>query len=84
MNPPDFIHKHIVAALVADGVPDAVARGGQTKASSTITNSLRQAARVQLLTIVCEKRVYGFSSIVRKQNVSRAGSGNQSLRFSSD
>ncbi|EOA2966888.1 TPA: hypothetical protein ACJHGT_004260 [Yersinia enterocolitica] len=28
MNPPDFIHKHIVAALVADGVPDAVARGG--------------------------------------------------------
>ncbi|CRY69600.1 hypothetical protein [Yersinia pekkanenii] len=28
MNPPDFIHKHIVAALVADGVPDVVARGG--------------------------------------------------------
>lgn len=28
MNPPEFIHKHIVAALVADGVPDVVARGG--------------------------------------------------------
>lgn len=84
MTPEAFIHKHIVAALVADGVPDVIARGGQTKASSTITNSLRQAAKVQLSTIVCEKRVYGFSSIVRKQNVSRAGSGNQSLRFSSD
>ncbi len=28
MNPSDFIHKHIVAALVADGVPDVTARGG--------------------------------------------------------
>lgn len=84
MTPESFIHKHIVAALVADGVPEQVARGGQMKALSTITNSLRQAAKVQLLTIVCGKRVCGFSSIVRKQNVSRAGSGNQSLRFSSD
>lgn len=85
MTPSEFIHKHIVAALVADGVPDVVARGGgQTKALSIITNSLRQAARVQLSTIVCGKRVCGFSSIVRKQNASRAGSGNQSLRFSSD
>ncbi len=50
MNPSDFIHKHIVAALVADGVPDVIARGGQ--ALSIITNSLRQAARGQLSTIV--------------------------------
>lgn len=84
MSPEAFIHKHIIAALVADGVPEPVARGGQMKALSTITNLLRQAARVQLLTIVCGKRVCGFSSIVRKQKVSRAGSGNQSLRFSSD
>ncbi|EKN3562490.1 hypothetical protein ACMU9U_004439 [Yersinia enterocolitica] len=51
MNPDEFIRKHIVAALVADGVPDVTARGGQTKALSIITNSLRQAARVQLLMI---------------------------------
>ncbi|CNF68851.1 Uncharacterised protein [Yersinia enterocolitica] len=84
MSPSEFIHKHILVALVADGVPDVIAKGGQTKASSTITNSLRQAARVPLSTIVCGKRVCGFSSIVRKPNASRAGSGNQSLRFSSD
>ncbi|EOV4146776.1 hypothetical protein ACONX0_004650 [Yersinia enterocolitica] len=51
MTPEAFIHKHIVAALVADGVPDVIAKGGQTKALSIITNSLRQAARVQLLMI---------------------------------
>lgn len=28
MTPEAFIHKHIVAALVADGVPDPVSRGG--------------------------------------------------------
>ncbi|EPX0461471.1 hypothetical protein ACWV3E_003356 [Yersinia enterocolitica] len=28
MNPDEFIRKHIVAALVADGVPDVTARGG--------------------------------------------------------
>ncbi|CNL38936.1 Uncharacterised protein [Yersinia enterocolitica] len=28
MTPEAFIHKHIVAALVADGVPLAVAEGG--------------------------------------------------------
>lgn len=28
MNPSEFIRKHIVAALVADGVPVAAARGG--------------------------------------------------------
>ncbi|ELI8402829.1 hypothetical protein ACNVFO_002997 [Yersinia enterocolitica] len=28
MTPEAFIHKHIVAALVADGVPEPVARGG--------------------------------------------------------
>ncbi|ATM85057.1 hypothetical protein [Yersinia frederiksenii] len=28
MTPSEFIHKHIVSALVADGVPDVVARGG--------------------------------------------------------
>lgn len=28
MTPEAFIHKHIVAALVADGVPDVIARGG--------------------------------------------------------
>lgn len=28
MTPSEFIHKHIVATLVADGVPDVVARGG--------------------------------------------------------
>lgn len=85
MTPEAFIHKHIIAALVADGVPEPVAKGGgQMKALSTITNFLRQAARVQLLTIVYGKRVCGFSSIVRKQNANRAGSGNQSLRFSSD
>ncbi len=37
MTPEAFIHKHIVAALVADGVPEQVARGGQMKALSTIT-----------------------------------------------
>lgn len=84
MTPEAFIHKHIVVALVADGVPDAVARGGQTKALSTITNSLRQPRKAIASMIVYGKRVCGFSSIVRKQNGSRAGSGNQSLRFSSD
>lgn len=84
MTPDAFIHKHIVAALMADGVPLVVAGGGRTWALSITTNLPRQAARVQLLTIVCGKRVCGFSSIVRKQNASRAGSGNQSLRFSSD
>ncbi|HHL2713170.1 TPA: hypothetical protein ACQ39K_004827 [Yersinia enterocolitica] len=28
MTPEAFIHKDIVAALVADGIPDVVARGG--------------------------------------------------------
>lgn len=52
MTPEAFIHKHIVAALVADGVPLAVAEGGGgVKELSIITNLLRQAARVQLLMI---------------------------------
>lgn len=51
MTPESFIHKHIVAALVADGVPLAVAEGGVVKELSIITNLLRQAARVQLLMI---------------------------------
>lgn len=82
MTPSEFIHKHIVAALVADGIPDVVARGGQMRALSTITDSLRQAARVLLLMIVYGKRGCGFSSIVRKQNVSQPVSANQNLRFS--
>ncbi|HDL8423763.1 TPA: hypothetical protein PXR45_002031 [Yersinia enterocolitica] len=28
MSPSEFIHKHIVTALVADGIPDVVAKGG--------------------------------------------------------
>ncbi|MGP2470321.1 hypothetical protein V1956_17290 [Yersinia sp. 2540 StPb PI] len=28
MTPEAFIHKHILVALVADGVPDVIARGG--------------------------------------------------------
>ncbi|MFW5401826.1 hypothetical protein V2A85_19270 [Yersinia sp. 1252 StPb PI] len=28
MSPSEFIHKHILVALVADGVPDVIARGG--------------------------------------------------------
>lgn len=31
MTPESFIHKHIVAALVADGVPDVIARGGRRR-----------------------------------------------------
>lgn len=84
MNPEAFIHKHIVAALVADGVPDVVARGGQMQVLSIITNLLRQPRKGIASMIAYGKRVCGFSSIVRKQNASQAGSGNQNLRFSSD
>lgn len=31
MSPEEFIHKHIIAALVADGVPEPVARGGRRR-----------------------------------------------------
>ncbi|OVZ85805.1 hypothetical protein CBW58_22870 [Yersinia frederiksenii] len=81
MNPSEFIRKHIVAALVADGVPDVVARGGQMWVLSIIASSLRQAVRVQLLTIAYGKRVYGFSSIVRKRSEKQARKNRQKLHL---
>lgn len=44
MTPEAFIHKHIVAALVADGVPLAVAEGGGSEAVKHY-HRLAQASR---------------------------------------
>ncbi len=44
MTPETFIHKHIVAALVADGAPDVVARGG-ADAGVKHYHKLAQASR---------------------------------------
>ncbi len=69
MTPEAFINKHIVAALVTDGVPEPVARGGLMWVLSTITNSLRQPKKAIASMIVCGKRGCGFSSIYQSKNV---------------
>ena len=40
MNPTDFIRKHIIAALTAEGFAPSVVQGGVAKACSDVQHSI--------------------------------------------
>lgn len=61
MSPEDFIRKHIIAALVGEGFPESVARGGQNMVWVITGEAHRQAGKVRFSMIVFFAQGNGLS-----------------------
>lgn len=68
MSPEEFIKKHITDALVGEGFPAEIARGGLSVALTTTAACLRRAVRDALTTTVCSMHVSGQKDKRPRQN----------------
>lgn len=72
MHPVDFLKKHIIAKLVAEGFSEAVAKGGATRALSNTGACRNRAKRAPLLMTASVTPVSGLSVRQQQRSVRRA------------